>query len=76
VNKRVGGIVLGSIIGLVLGTAAVVVADVTAPHFAANDDESIQRCFNGVTENTKVSFTLTPDGIDYDDAVCWPDGIR
>lgn len=69
----------GFVFGLILGSAVAAFAEVTAPHFAAKSDEDIQKCFatvQGDSPKTQVSFNLTEDGINYDSAVCWPEGIN
>jgi hypothetical protein len=72
-------LVFGLIVGLTIGAAALVYAEVTAPHFDATDDASIQKCFDSAQaadSKTVVSFPLTPEGIDQSKAVCWPSGIN
>jgi hypothetical protein len=73
------------VVGFFLGAGLIgsyVYAETNSPalseHFAAVEQADIERCFDAASaadSKTEVSFKLTEDGIDYNQAVCWPDGI-
>lgn len=67
----------GLILGLILGASVTAFAEVTAPHFLANDAESVEKCISHITDATVVSFPLTEEGeLNQAGAVCWPEGIK
>lgn len=67
------------VIGLVLGAFTSVCAQaVLTRHYDAKTPEDVQKCIGEVQaniENAQVSFKFNDDGIDFDNATCWPDGI-
>ena len=68
---------IGALVGASLSLCASVYADITAPHFTAQEQADIDKCFASVKDGkTQVSFDLTEDGVDYASAVCWPEGIK
>ncbi len=64
------------VIGLVLGAFTSVCAQaVLTRHYSANTAEDIQKCISEISDKSEASFKLTEDGLDYNQATCWPDGI-
>ena len=67
------------VIGLLLGAATSCFAEaVLTRHYAATAQEDIQKCISEIQANVdkgEVSFKFNDDGIDFDQATCWPDGI-
>jgi hypothetical protein len=68
------------VIGLVLGAFTSVCAQAALTrHYAATTQEDVQKCISEVQSNiekAEVSFKFNDDGIDFDQATCWPDGIE
>ena len=68
------------VIGLLLGAATSCFAEsVLTRHYAATTQEDVQKCISEVQSNiekAEVSFKFNDDGIDFDQATCWPDGIE
>lgn len=46
-------------------------------NYPANDNATASQCISEATAATRVSFPLSStDGVDFDHAICWPDGIE